>query len=146
MRSVLLLGLLGLLPLSGCCRCAGSVPVMFKSPPEDVIREKVALELKTDKHVATTACGVDATGLQDVKVTIGEGDFGGVGTVKIEGKPIGAAKAVVCTAGVTYVLKAVTNDDGDIIDWKVKSLDVKEVSTPGVKFTPPPPSDLDFDD
>lgn len=59
---------------------------MFKSPPEDVIREKVALELKTDKHVATTACGVDATGLQDVKVTIGEGDFGGVGTVKIEGK------------------------------------------------------------
>ena len=146
MRHILLLGLLGVLPLSGCCRCAGSgVPAMFKSPPDDVVREKVTLKLKTDKETASTACGVSATGLKDVKVTP-EGlspKLAGVGRVRIEGKPIGAAKAVVCTAVVMYSINAVTNDKDEITDWKLVSLDLREVSTPGVSFTPP---SSDWDD
>jgi hypothetical protein len=147
MRHVLLLGLLAVLPLSGCCRCAGSVPPILKSPPEDVVREKVTLKLKTDKDLATTACGVKATGMTDVKVTPEKlsMDIGGVGHVRIEGKAAGAAKAVACTAVVMYSLKAVTNDKDEITDWTLTKLDLREVSTPGVSFTPPS-SGGDWDD
>lgn len=148
MRHALLLGLLAVLPLSGCCRCAGSVPPILKSPPEDVVREKVTLKLKTDKDLATTACGVKATGMTDVKVTPEKlsMDVAGAGRVRIEGKAAGAAKAVTCTAVVMYSLKAVTNDKDEITDWTLKSLSLREVSTPGVSFTPPSSGGGDWDD
>ena len=148
MRHAMLLGLLAVLPLSGCCRCAGSVPPILKSPPEDVVREKVKLKLKTDKDLATTACGVKATGMTDVKVTPEKlsVDVAGVGRVHIEGKAAGAAKAVACTAVVMYVIKPVTNDKDEITDWTLKSLELREVSTPGVSFTPPSSSGGDWDD
>jgi hypothetical protein len=137
MRHVALLGLLGVLPLSGCCRCTDSISNAFANAPDDAIREKVTLQLKTDKNLASTACGVSATGLKDVKITPEGTQVGGIGSVRVEGKPIGAAKAVVCVAVVGYVMSAVTNDKNEIVDWKVNSLDLREVSTPGVNFTPP---------
>ena len=143
MRHVVLLGLVGVLPLSGCCRCTDTVSNMFANAPEDAIREKVTLKLKTDKELASTACGVSATGLTDVKVTPDGTQVGGIGRVRVEGKAIGAAKAVVCTAVVGYTINAVTNDKNEITDWKVISLELREVSTPGVSFTPP---SSDWDD
>ncbi len=145
MRSFLLVGLLAVLPLSGCCKCAGSVPAVLKSPPDDAVRDKVTLRLKADKEIASTACGVTATGLKDIKVTPEKASIkvAGVGRVSIEAKPIGVAKAVVCTAVVTYSMNAITNDKDEITDWKLVSLELREVSTPGVSFTPP---SSDWDD
>lgn len=118
---------------------------MLKSPPDDVVREKVTLKLKTDKDIASKACGISATGLGDVKVTPDKlsPKLAGVGRVKIEGKAIGAAKAVTCTGALMYSITAVTNDKDEITDWNLDSLDLREVSTPGVTFTPP---SSDWDD
>lgn len=147
MRSFLLVGLLAVLPLSGCCKCDGSVPAVLKSPPDDAVRDKVTLKLKTDKDIATTACGVKATGLTDIKVTPETASIklAGSGRVRIEGKAAGVAKAVVCTAVVSYMMNAVTNDKDEITDWTLVSLSLREVSTPGVSFTPPS-SGGDWDD
>jgi hypothetical protein len=142
---------IGAFILAGCCgECSRVVGNAFENPPDNVAKEKIVLRLKTEKDVATNACGVNATGLTDVKVTsISQGL---ASTAEIEGKPILApsvkvspGKALVCVAVIGFTASAVRNDKNEATEWKIGTLDLREVKTPGVTWTRPS-SGGDWDD
>lgn len=156
MRRVAIPCLLGILSLAGCLdRCTGRVAGHFKTPPDDVVREKVKAGLEKAKDLATNACGTPATGLRDVTI---QSTKPGVaipwsGEVRFEGKPAGAqpakgnaVKALVCIGVATYTIHSVVGSNGEVTGWDLKSLDLSAVETPGVKWTPPPPESSGWDD
>jgi hypothetical protein len=148
-----ILPIVGAFILAGCCgECSRLVGNAFEDPPDNVAKDKLVLSLKTEKDVATNACGVKATGLTDVKVTSVTHGMGAYSKAEIEGKPILApgvkvspGKALVCIAVVQFVARAVRNDKNEATDWKITTLQLAEVKTAGVSWTPPS-SGGDWDD
>lgn len=135
---------------SGCdgCRCTGSIPVELKSPPDAEVSRLVIERLKTSDELATTACGVPAKGLTEVKVTPKKLSLKvlGQGLVRVEGKPIGASAPALCTAVVSYLIFTTTDGKGGPPTYTMKGdLGLYAVETPGVKWERPSSGGGDWD-
>ena len=134
----------GAFVLSGCCgQCSKVVGHVLEEAPEKDGKEKLVLSLKTQKGVATDACGVSATGLTDVKFKSYTGGRG-LHKAEIEGKPIlsknvkvDPGKALVCVAVVSFAVNSIRNEKDEITGWKVTSVYLDDVKTPGVTWSKP---------
>jgi hypothetical protein len=147
MKPITILVLLGTLAVAGCVdRCTGKVSAQLKDPPEQVVHEKVKVKLQAAKDIASKACGVPADGLTEVTISPDQSAIkaAGAGSVRFEGKPIGAkdskgdpVKALVCIGVVDYLLFAKTDEKGEVKDWELKTITLRSVQTKGVTWTPP---------
>jgi hypothetical protein len=145
--------LIGLLAIGGGCDscCDGGILADATRRPDNETAERhVRKHLETAAEVASAMCGVSAKGLavESITVTQGKLDVPGFGTAQIKGKPIldvdggvELAKGLLCIGAVTFALSLKTRDGEEV--WELYVLRVSEVKTPGVTWTPPPPSDGD---
>ena len=133
----------GALPLGGCiCPCGNKGGARIT---EAHARAKVIERLRTDRYIATDMCGSPATGLTDVVVD--KVDFlvlSENGNMKLSGLPAGKDRSVQrCSGLVFFWFFSVMSSTG--VDGELKKLELKEVHTPGVKWSRPKGRSHDFD-
>lgn len=130
---------------NGCDACTGKLAAELdlKDPPPEVVHEKITGRLRKAKEIASTMCGVPASGLN--VVTLKEDSLvklPGVGHVRVEGTPAegqrsDAGAPLLCVAVLLYSMHAIKGDDGAVKEWRLESLELSSVHTPGVHWTAP---------
>lgn len=132
------------------CHCGGLGGVLEDATrrPDDAIAKRiVSEELKTEDYVATAICGFPAKGIAVTKITVSQSkvDLPGFGSAELEGTALHPGPKIhpevakrPCIGTVTWALHLKTKDGKE--EWTLYVLRVSEVKTPGVKWTPPPPS------
>ncbi len=141
-----LLGLALVATAAGCDACTGKLAAELdlKDPPPEVVHQKIRERLRNAKEIASTMCGVPSSGLN--VVTIKDDSLvklPGVGHVRVEGTPAegqrsDAGAPLLCVAVLLYSVHAMKGDDGAVKEWRLESLELSSVHTPGVHWTAPP--------
>lgn len=139
--------LMGITLLGGCDACSTVVAVMkeqTQSPDESTGHELVRERLKSAKEIAKKLCGLESADGLKVDTISGDSTLG-IGTLEITAEPIASPdagidpkRAIACAGVLMVSFKAVTtDDDGNVTQWAVSSMEIDEIKTPGHEWKRP---------
>jgi hypothetical protein len=149
MRPALLVPLLALAGLAACDACGKGAAAHLTNPPAEVVHAKVSEHFRAAKDLASTICGVPVLGLEDLKLEDQaiKLPLPGTATFRMEGKPVqtgpDGGAPLLCIATMFVVFTPVTDTDGKVTDWKLGTVRLHSVETPGVTWKAPPSGDWD---
>jgi len=146
--------------LSGCDACDGCAEAKkrvmgeLQTPDEHTAEKLVRERLPSERAAASKLCGAPVGGLDDVKLKLKKSIVPGFYDVEIEGKPLPApiasataaasstpaqdlAAAALCVGVLHAFFDADVGEGGEVESFKLKSLEVTEVRTPGHEWKKP---------